>query len=377
MHPNPLHPSLQWDIFCHVIDNFGDIGVCWRLAVNLAQRGQTVRLWVDDTTALAWMAPDPVPGVAVQPWHNAIHWRDVTPGDVMVETFGCDIDPEFIAVYADYISARSLKSQWINLEYLTAEGFAARCHGLPSPVMSGPGKGLSKHFFYPGFTPDTGGLLREPDLLARQADFDRAHWLTQQHIAWHGERLVSLFCYEPAGLEPLLNTLANDAEPTLLLVTAGRAAQAVQQTIQKKITRQPNWNKHSQLSIFYLPCLTQTEFDHLLWACDLNCVRGEDSLVRALWAGKPLVWQIYPQHDDAHHAKLAAFLDWLQAPSSLRAFHQVWNGINSSLAADGSAPSLPLAQLPSWQVSILQARQGLLTQDDLVSSLLRFVGKNH
>jgi hypothetical protein len=24
--------QLHWDIFCRVIDNFGDIGVCWRLA---------------------------------------------------------------------------------------------------------------------------------------------------------------------------------------------------------------------------------------------------------------------------------------------------------------------------------------------------------
>ena len=33
---------LLWDIFCQVIDNHGDVGVCWRLARELAARGHTV-----------------------------------------------------------------------------------------------------------------------------------------------------------------------------------------------------------------------------------------------------------------------------------------------------------------------------------------------
>ena len=67
----------------------------------------------------------------------------------------------------------------------------------------------------------------------------------------------------------------------------------------------------------------------MLWACYLNFVRGEDSLVRALWAGQPFIWHIYPQDDNAHHAKLEAFLDWLQAPESLRKAHRVWNGMEA------------------------------------------------
>ena len=38
-----------WDIFCSVVDNYGDIGVCWRLARQLSSElEQSVRLWVDD-----------------------------------------------------------------------------------------------------------------------------------------------------------------------------------------------------------------------------------------------------------------------------------------------------------------------------------------
>ena len=95
----------------------------------------------------------------------------------------------------------------------------------------------------------------------------------------------------------------------------------------------------------------------MLWACDVNFVRGEDSLVRALWAGKPLVWHIYPQHDDAHDAKLEAFLDWLQAPASLRAFHRrlEWPGSARPGIArtHRSTPEL-------WQDCAARARQILL-----------------
>ncbi len=161
---------LRWDIFCQVIDNFGDIGVCWRLAADLGSRGHRVRLWVDDASALAWMAPQGAPGVQVLPWPTQAPADG--PGDVVVEAFGCEIAPQFIAAIAHHTNATGPKPLWINLEYLSAEAYVERCHRLPSPLMSGPGAGLTRWFYYPGFTERTGGLLREPDLLARQAAFD-------------------------------------------------------------------------------------------------------------------------------------------------------------------------------------------------------------
>lgn len=364
-------PKLRWDIFCRVIDNFGDLGVCWRLACDLATRGQTVRLWADDASALAWMAPQGAPGVEVRTWTAPLDISGITPGEVMLEAFGCDIDESFVAEYAKLLSNGSQKCAWINLEYLSAEDFAARCHRLPSPVMSGPGRGLTKHFFYPGFTQDTGGLLREPDLIARQDQFDRQAWLTRLDVPWRGERLVSLFCYEPAGLGDLLDSLAHDVQPTRLLVTDGRASAAVRAEVLNKNRHQPFWNKGAALSIFYLPQLSQIDFDHLLWACDVNFVRGEDSLVRALWAGKPLVWHIYPQHDGVHAHKLEAFLDWLQAPASLRAFHRHWNG----LEAPGPALKDVSFEPELWQDCTARAREILLAQQDLSTQLLHFIAK--
>lgn len=352
---------MLWDIFCKVIDNHGDIGVCWRLAAQLAGRGEAVRLWVDDASALNWMAPEGRPGVTVLPWNEQ---AAAQPGDVVIEAFGCELEPPFVAAIAHQARRNGRQPAWINLEYLTAESFAGRNHRLPSPLLSGPAAGLTRHFFYPGFTTRTGGLLREHDLLRSQSEFDRAHWLQAQGIsAKEGARLVSLFCYEPAALEPLLTQWSCGPGATRILVTAGRATAALRAALDRIGKHEPAWNAQGLLSISWLPLLSQPEFDHLLWACDLNFVRGEDSLVRALWAGKPLVWQIYPQHDDAHHRKLDAFLDWLDAPPSLREFHRAWNGIGAGL---------PAPDPPSWCDCIRDARERLLAQPDLATQLMQF-----
>ncbi len=358
---------MLWDIFCKVIDNHGDIGVCWRLCAQLAARGHQVRLWVDDASALGWMAPEGAVGVQVLPWDAQGAAESV--GGVVVEAFGCELTPAFQARIAARTEQTGAQPPWVNLEYLSAESFSERSHGLPSPVTSGPARGLTKHFFYPGFTARTGGLLREEDLEQCQAAFDPQAWRRLQGLpdllddgeaAW-----VSLFCYEPAGLPGLLSGMAAGTSNTRLLVTAGRATAAASQCLADLDRECPGWNAAGRLAISWLPLLSQKDYDHLLWACDFNFVRGEDSLVRALWAGKPFVWQIYPQDDDAHHAKLAAFLDWLEAPASLRAFYAGWNGIASGLPQPG------IHEWGEWRECVIRARAVLLEQDDLATQLIR------
>ena len=41
-----------------------------------------MRLWVDDASALAWMAPQGCPGVQVQPWPLEAHDRGASQGVV-------------------------------------------------------------------------------------------------------------------------------------------------------------------------------------------------------------------------------------------------------------------------------------------------------
>ena len=351
---------MRWDIFCKVIDNFGDIAICWRLSCQLAHRGAQVRLWVDDPSALAWLAPQGCNGVAVIPWSDpaavALAAADAVP-DVLIEAFGCDPAPELLARFA-----ACGRRTWINLEYLSAEPYVERLHRLPSPVFRGPGEGLTKHFFYPGFTPATGGLLREDDLPARRAAFDRSAWLKDHGIAWQGDRLVSLFCYEPQALGRLLDQLAAAPTPHRLLVTAGRATAAV-----RAVWPSPN-SQHGALSVSFLPMLSQRGYDELLWACDFNFVRGEDSVIRALWAGQAFAWQIYPQYDDVHHVKLEAFLDAMDVPPALRRFHHAWNGVG-----DASLVWPDATAQDTWATAAQRARDRLLAQDDLATQLARFV----
>lgn len=343
---------MRWDIFCKVIDNHGDAGVCWRLSTELAARGHSVRLWMDDSSMLPWMAPQGAPGVEVVPWSDPA--PGLEPQDVVVEAFGCDPPASFVARMA----AMQRPPAWLNLEYLSAEPYVERSHRLPSPVMHGPGAGLVKHFFYPGFSARTGGLLREQDLAARRSAFDRAGWLRQHGIVARHARVVSLFCYEPTALPELLHQLAADAAPTELLVTAGRAAAAV---------RSQGSPAGGGLRLHFLPLLSQREYDHLLWACDLNFVRGEDSLVRALLAGVPAVWEIYPQHDDAHHAKLHAFLDWLQPPPGLREFFLAWNGV--------SGKPLPPLAIERWREAARTALDRAQALPELAAELVQFAAQ--
>ena len=386
-----VNGNLKWDIFCNVVDNFGDIGVCWRLACNLAQRGHTVRLWVDDVSPLAWMAPNGDAAVEVIDCKNGIPKAiDLVIGDVLVDTFDCEFAINLIATKAINTPASGINGTileqvrpvWLNLEYLTAESFAERAHTLPYVHHSGAAEGWTQRYFYPGFNERTGGLLREKDLFERQKAFDRTAWLAglQFEVSDYSHpesiksrlsssRLISLFCYEPVALESLLDQLSNSETPTCLLVTAGRATNAVRTVLEGKKRLQPAYLLPKVLSILYLPQLTQTDYDHLLWSCDLNFVRGEDSLVRAIWAAKPFIWQIYPQHDGVHLAKLDAFLGMMDAPASLKIAHQVWN----SSANEAIFPDL---ELGIWAKSARNLSKKLRLQVDLASSLIAFVEKN-
>lgn len=408
---------MRWDIFCQVIDNYGDAGVCWRLARELSARGHSVRLWIDDPAPLHWLGglpatgpavtqpsspPSPIQhqGLTILPWRPG-HAQSIAPAlllqaqpdatpDVLIEAFGCDIPQPYLQALARQCrpAGASPWPVWLNLEYLSAEDYVQRMHRLPSPVMHGAAQGRSKTFFYPGFTAQTGGLLREQDLADRQARFDRAAWRRQwlpavppspAQTLW-----ISLFAYEPACLRDWLHqwafpasTAAHPPPAVHLLAAAGRS-----QTYLRQCWAQLGWPEphasapwqQGQLHVHWLDFMSQPAYDELLWACDLNIVRGEDSLVRALWAGKPLLWHIYPQDDNAHHAKLDAFLHWLQAPPDWRRAMHTLNGM--SQAPHVSPAPANLAALSPWQTCVSAARSSLLAQDDLATQLLHFVQRS-
>ncbi|WP_323972913.1 elongation factor P maturation arginine rhamnosyltransferase EarP [Aeromonas hydrophila] len=330
---SPL-PPFDWDIFCCVVDNFGDIGVTWRLARQLKQEGTLpthgnevqVRLWVDDLTSFARICPglDPaldsqwVDGIHIQHWHDTLP-ADTLPAKVVIETFACQLPAPFIERMAEQMASQPRPPCWINLEYLSAESWVEDCHALASPQRVG-NQSLKKYFFFPGFTARTGGLLCERGLIVERERWQQdeaglaAYWASlglppkQEH-----ELRVSLFTYESAALTSLVESWCQSATPVTLLLPLGRSlndvltgaglAAAIPTAKAGALLQAGN------LTIKLLPMTDQAGYDRLLWSCDLNLVRGEDSFVRAQWAARPFLWHIYPQEEQAHMVKLDGFLD--------------------------------------------------------------------
>ena len=373
--------AFDWDIFCRVVDNFGDIGVSWRLAKGLARdHGFAVRLWVDDWRVFARLcpaaaqAPDGLCEEGVEVRHWVEPFPAVTPAARVVEAFACELPSDYLAAMAE----RRPAPLWINLEYLSAEDWVDGCHGLASPHPRLP---LRKHFFFPGFTAGTGGLLREAGLIAARERFQadartRDAWLRGigAPAVPAGGRLISLFAYEQAALPALLRRWADAPQPTVLLVPEGRVVADVLRGFGHSAVKPGDVLVDGALTAVMLPFLDSTDYDRLLWACDLNFVRGEDSFVRAQWAARPFVWHIYEQDDDVHHDKLDAFLarylDGLDGAvaTATRDFWYAWNGRgDAAVAWPRFADSLPglAAHARRWS----DARA---SSPDLVSSLVQF-----
>jgi uncharacterized repeat protein (TIGR03837 family) len=331
------------------VDNYGDVGVSWRLARSLArEHHKKARLWVDDLTVLAKLRPEIDPARDLQSLEQVEIARiretfdagDVA--DVVVETFGCD-PPE---AYVRAMAARAPKPRWINLEYLSAEEWVEGSHALPSPNPRLP---LVKHFFFPGFTPRTGGLLREESLLRRRDEFQAdagaqaAFWTSLVGEAPpKGTLMVSLFNYAGAPVESLVRACVQYPGPVWLVAPEGIAATELEAW---RMTRTARDTLHAHV----VPFLPQDRYDVLLWACDVNFVRGEDSFVRAQWAGRPFVWNVYPTEDGAHWVKLSAFLARYTAgldrthAAAVTSLWEAWNRREASPSQESTRPGLPEA----------------------------------
>lgn len=327
-----------WDLFCTVVDNYGDIGVAWRLARGLArEHGLAVRLWVDDlrTFQRIWPAvsldadQQVCEGVTVCAWRTP--FAATVPAQVVIEAFGCALPESYLVA----MSEQSPPPVWINLEYLSAESWVAAHHGLPSPH---PRLSLTKYFFFPGYTPDTGGLLAEADLAEQRTAFVRdgmpAFWRELGLDAPQADELrVSLFAYENPALPRLLDAWAADPRPVTCLVPEGRVLPQLAAWLAVPGLRAGDTGRRGALQVHVLPFMDQDRYDRLLWACGLNFVRGEDSCVRAQWAARPLVWQAYPQAGHAHWDKTNALLTHYTAgldratADAVNGLWQHWNGM--------------------------------------------------
>lgn len=365
-----------WHVYCAIVDNFGDIGVCWRLARQLVhERGQTVTLWVDRWEPARAIIPGlpeapaqaVMEGIVVRPWSEVGAGDDLI-GDVLVEGFGCALPPATLT----QLAARERKPVWINLEYFSAEAWVPGFH-----LGSGddPATRATRWFFFPGVGPNTGGMLRERDLIAER-DAWQASGQADALLARlgaprsHGRLCALCFAYAGAPYRAWLGALEHERSAPVSVWLCGLSSQTGV-TLTERAHR-------PGLHFADLPFVSQPDFDRLLWAADLAIVRGEDSLARALWSGRPFIWNIYPQAQAAHHPKLEAWLGVYTDgfPPALRdayvAAHRAWNGIIPADAL-GSAWSSLMRQWPAWQAHSRSRSADFAKNGDLVSRLMRFV----
>lgn len=152
---------MRIDLFCRVIDNgamrayagvWHDnwcVSMQFRCGCGSISR-RSWRLGKTKRTALTTLQ--------ICTWSDAVNWSEIAPADAVIEAFACEIPADYVRNMAQ----AEVKPHWVNLEYLSAELWVEGSHLLPSPQSGG----LTKRFFFPGFTEKTGGLLRERDLLA-------------------------------------------------------------------------------------------------------------------------------------------------------------------------------------------------------------------
>lgn len=316
-------------VFVRVIDNWGDVGVGWRLCMQLAcSFPWRVRLWIDDVAALGKLVlaaelAAVQDAIMVEKWSDddsvSLRLAQLADPVMVIETFGCDLPSPVLR------RMQQCQPLWLNWEYLTAEDWAVDLQAMPSLQ----GNGLAKYFWFMGIDQQSGGLLREANYLSRrneflqqpclQQAFKQQYGLPLEHVgqlwlifAYTSERWAQWLSMWRGADEPITLWLAGHEVADSLRAAGVIAADALQQV--------GDTFELEQVTMVRIPFVPQSAFDNLLWLADGAIVRGEDSFVRALWAGLPFLWHIYQQEEAVHLQKLDAY--WHKAsinwPASVR-----------------------------------------------------------
>ena len=352
------------DVLCKVVDNYGDIGVVYRLARALSELdpAPVLRIVVDDLRAFSLLEPLVRPDVAVQTvrgW-TIVDWRGPTVADagsyeavygqagprVVLECFACGRPDWFEAMLFDDDDDGSQKTI-VNIEYLSAEPYADEFHRLPSLTRSGS---VRKHMFMPGFTPGTGGLILDSAFVAAKARCSEPAGLAVERgllLAGAGLEMlpsdglsadgtvgmfwVLVFSYERDYARIVADLAAFNAKrPVLVLVASGKSEPCFMRA----------WEDAGRpFRVLRLPFLPQETWDRVLLASDFLFVRGEDSMARAALSGRPFLWHAYPQAEAHQLVKVRALLERMRAhfdPQDFRYVEETFLAFNDRLA-DGAA----------------------------------------
>lgn len=303
------------DIFCEIIDNYGDIGVVYRTAKELQKifPKSKIRVFLnrlDEFKKINSQVLDlPSQNIDGIEYITFDYLRDnaneLLTAQVIIEAFGCQIPEEYMEIAYDN------SELLINLEYLSAEDWIEDFHLQSSPL--GKGK-LKKVFFMPGFTEKSGGVIADSNYLERiqrileNKDFYEKKYLSD--IEDRENKIVgTLFSYEK-NFTPLLEDLKKLDKDVVILAMGEKTQDSLRKILKNfSIEDFRNSLKYGKIEIRFLNFLNQEEYEELINIVDFNFVRGEDSFIRAVLTGKPYMWHIYCQEEYAHMDKIEGFLD--------------------------------------------------------------------
>ena len=279
------------DIFCEVIDNYGDVGVAYRLAREFKRiyPNKKLRFFISQTEEINLIKKSN--DIEIIAYEDISKIED--SADLIIETFACEIPKKYMD--------KALKNSKliINLEYFSAENWVDDFH-LQESFLGG---NLKKYFFIPGLSKKSGGILLDNEFLERKkkVEENRKHYLQKFEIKEEYDLIGSVFSYEK-NFDSLINELKKLDKKVLLLILSEKT----QKNFIKYFDNSDNYDK---IKAMKLPFFTYDKYEELLSLCDFNLVRGEDSFVRALLLGKPFLWHIYPQKENTHIKKLNSFLE--------------------------------------------------------------------
>ena len=314
-------------VLCKVVDNFGDIGVVWRLCCQLSNQikkenlTSKINLIVDDLASFNKIcnSVDFSKSFQVVDEINIYNWNDEklcydefskNDGEnlsVILEVFQCGRPAWMEKILFEDKLNRTV--QIIMIDYLTAEKYAEDFHCLQSLTRSSK---VQKVNFMPGFTNKTGGLI---------IDSEWEHFCDYQN-----NKTLLCFTYD-RNWDALANACKKSNYIEKVLIAPGKGFDSLKKSFYS------NFIKDSNLKIEELSFMNQNEWDKMLKNCGVLFIRGEESMSRACLSGIPFVWHAYPQSDEYQLIKVRALLERMSNHFEVEDFkiiEKVWILINSA-----------------------------------------------
>lgn len=343
--------SMEITVLCKVVDNFGDIGVVFRLcrALSELKKNLEIRLVVSNLDSFAKISKgidstktfQEFRGWKVFDWNdNALCKKEFSknPPEFILECFQCG-RPEWLEELL-FSPQFNLNVQIVNVEYLTAESWADDFHLLKSGTRSAK---IKKINFMPGFTKKTGGLILDKNFMCCLSEKKFALNLVKQNLDkkilsedFSDSFKILIFSY-PKNFDFLASAIKEFSflKKIIVFIASGAGADSAKISLKK-----------FKVDFVCLPFMQQEVWDAFLSLMDFSFVRGEDSFSRCCLFGNPFIWNIYPQEEEFHIVKLNAFLQKIKIPQ-IEKFSFLYNRNFKASCCPESLEILEEKKLPS------------------------------